>query len=346
MNEKSTPDRRPQSDDETLARLLQLAGRSEPIASDIENRVYRAVREEWLASTSQPDSSRVYTNVRREWNKSPARRSWTHRWTVPLAMAASAILALAILLQPAPPVEGRLPVGTIAKHVGTQGDPGNVGSEIYVGDRLTTGADGGMSVSLANAESLRLDEQTTLVVVGAHRFELVDGRIYADTGDFMYRNKGLVIDTPMGTVTDVGTQFSVNLADGLLDIAVREGRVDVLNEGLEFVAVAGERMRLERGQAATFEDIAAHDDYWDWVSNLAPAYDIENRSLLEFLRWATRETGLELVFESNDLRMAAMRTDLHGSVDGFAPDEAIGAVLSTTTFDYRFDSGKLVIYRD
>ena len=137
-----------------------------------------------------------------------------------------------------------------------------------------------------------------------------------------------------------------DLDAGLLDVAVREGRVDVLNDGRELVAVAGERMRIESGREATFEDIAAHDDYWEWVSMLAPAYDIENRSLLDFLRWAARETGYELVFATNGLRMSAMRTDLHGSVEGFEPTEAIGAVLSTTTFNYRFVGEKLVIYRD
>jgi len=337
---------RPDRDDEALARLLQLAGRSDPIAGDVEDRVYRAVRQEWLASTSQPDSARVYTQVRREWNKTPARRSRVWRWAVPLAMAASAILALALVLQPAPPVATVVPVGTVAKTVGLQSQRYANGAEIFPGDTLATGPGGGMSIRLSNAESLRLDQETTLVVVAANRFELAGGRVYADTGNFMFRDKGLVIDTAMGTVTDVGTQFAVDVGAGSLDVAVREGRVDVVNEGQEFVAVAGERMRLDAGQGATFEELAAHDDYWDWVSSLAPAYDLENRSLLDFLRWATRETGLELVFTSNDLRMAAMRTDLHGSVEDFDPATAIGAVRATTTFKYRFDGDKLVINRD
>jgi ferric-dicitrate binding protein FerR (iron transport regulator) len=346
MKKNMTEKDRSQRDDETMARLLKLAGRSEPISSEIEDRVYRAVRQEWVASTSKPDSTRVYTNVRREWNKTPARRSRVRRWAMPLAIAASTILAITVVLQPAPPVENPVPIGTVAKNVAPQAGRNDVGSEIFVGDRLTTGTDGGMSLRLSNAESLRLDENTTLVVMANNRFKLVEGRVYADTGNFMYRDKGLVIDTPMGVVTDVGTQFSVDLDAGLLDVAVREGRVDVLNDGRELVAVAGERMRIESGREATFEDIAAHDDYWEWVSMLAPAYDIENRSLLDFLRWAARETGYELVFETNGLRMSAMRTDLHGSVEGFEPTEAIGAVLSTTTFNYRFDGEKLVIYRD
>ena len=56
-------------DDQALARLLQLAGSSDPIADDIEKRVYAAVRKEWEASTAEPDEARVYQNVRREWNR-------------------------------------------------------------------------------------------------------------------------------------------------------------------------------------------------------------------------------------------------------------------------------------
>ena len=142
MNEKNTTNGQSDSDEETLARLLQLAGRSEPISSEIEDRVYRAVRQEWLASTSQPDSARVYTNVRREWNKTPARRSRVRRWAVPLAMAASVILAISVVLQPAaPPVENPIPVGMVAKNVATQADQNSVGTEIFIGDTHVGGSD-------------------------------------------------------------------------------------------------------------------------------------------------------------------------------------------------------------
>ena len=346
MNEITNNRARPDRDDETLARLLQLAGRSEPIASDVEDRVYRAVRREWLASTSHPDSARVYSTVRREWNRTPARRSRIRRWAMPLAMAASAVLALTIILLPEEPAMTPVAIGTVAKTIGQADSNFPTGSEVFVGDRLTTGSGGGMSVRLAGAESVRLDENTTLVIGAGNQFELVAGRVYADTGNLIRRNQGLVIETVMGTVTDVGTQFSVAVSASVLDVAVREGRVDVLSENREFVAVAGERMRVQGGQDAMFEALPPHDEYWSWVASLAPAYDIEDRSLLDFLRWASRESGLELEFEDNELRMAAMRTDLHGSIQDLEPTEAIGAVLSTTTFDYRFDGNRLLIYRD
>ena len=127
---------------------------------------------------------------------------------------------------------------------------------------------------------------------------------------------------------------------------MREGRVDVQSSGQELIAVAGERLLIAQGESAQVNVLQPYDAYWDWVAELAPVYDLENRSLLDFLRWAARETGLKLVFEDNALRMAAMRTDLHGSVNDFTPVEAVQAVMSTTTFRYRIEADKIIIYRD
>ena len=92
-------------------------------------------------------------------------------------------------------------------------------------------------------------------------------------------------------------------------------------------------------------ELAPHSTYWSWAAELAPTFDIENKSLMDFLDWASREAGMELVFASDELRMAAMRTELHGSVEGFAPIEAIESVLATTAFTYRIEQGKVVIER-
>jgi ferric-dicitrate binding protein FerR (iron transport regulator) len=237
-------------------------------------------------------------------------------------------------------------VGKIVKSTGASGDSLSVGTHVYTGMTLETGEDGGISVALQNAESLRLDAGSKLVINDGDDFTLVAGRVYVDTGDFMYRNKGVVIDTQFGVVSDVGTQFSVDISPGLLDVAVREGRVDVQSGGRELVAVAGERLLIDEDSNAKIGSLQPHDAYWGWVAELAPVYDLENRSLLEFLRWVARETGRELVFEDDELRMAAMRTDLHGSVDDITPVEAVKAVMSTTSFRYRLEVDRIVIYRD
>ncbi len=345
MNDKSGQDKNYDRDDETMARLLRLAGPRAPIPEDIESRVYDRVKTEWRASTEQPEGSAVYAEVHRHWKKQNKPRTVIRRWAMPLALAASIVLAIAVVLEPAPPVPGNITIATVARVVGEDA-PGHlppVGHPIHPGDRLSTGAGQGMSLVLSNAESLRVDEQTTLVVRARDEFQLVEGRIYADTGDFMYRDHGLVIATPLGSVTDVGTQFAVSAGDNFIDVAVREGRVDVDQDSEQFVAVAGERLTIHRDDGVNVSALDMHDPYWDWATSLAPAFEIENKSLLDFLRWAARETGRELVFETNELRMSAMRTDLHGSVSDFDPLEAVESVLATTSFKFHIEADKIVI---
>lgn len=331
-------------DEQTLARLLRLAGPSEPVSSAIEDRVYAAVRQEWEASTTRPGGERVYRSVRREWNKTRARaRPRLRRMGFGFAMAASILLAVAIFYQPEPAAPVHLPLGTIVKTLGSV--PGSLasGQTIHANDEIATGSDAGLSILLANGTSLRVDSDTRLELLTPSEMHLLAGRVYADTGDHIYRANGLRIIADEAMVTDVGTQFSVFFTDGALDVAVREGRVDVATDGQELIAVAGERMLVEQDGTVQTQQLEAHDTYWDWATGLAPAYELDNRSLLDFLRWAARETGRELVFEDNELRMAAMRTDLHGSIDDVTPSDAIAAVLATTTFRYRIDEDRIVI---
>jgi ferric-dicitrate binding protein FerR (iron transport regulator) len=346
MNDKTSQGYAADRDDETMERLLRLAGPRAPIAEDIEARVYDRVRREWQAASKLPDGARVYQLVRREWEKDTTRRRY-RRWALPAALAASVILAVVIILQPEPSRPSRTVVGTVARVVGDS--PGGafpaVGQPVHAGDVLATGAGQALSMLINNVESLRLDQNTTLTVVAKNEFRLESGRVYADTGYFMYRDGGLIIDTAMGSVTDVGTQFAVQVAAGLLDVAVREGRVDVSHGANEYVAVAGERLRLAGSGDPIVEAVEPHDPYWNWTTALAPVFDIENKSLLDFLRWAARETGRELVFEDNELRMSAMRTDLHGSVADFEPLEALESVLATTNFRYRILADRIVIER-
>ena len=178
-----------------------------------------------------------------------------------------------------------------------------------------------------------------------HAFRLVGGRVYADTGDLMYRRNNLLVHTSIATVSDIGTQFAVSIDDDDLEVAVREGRVDIRRDTATDVAVAGERMQIDASGVSNIDELLPHDAFWQWTSSLAPAFDIEGKSLLEFLRWAARETGKRLEFEDQELRMAAMRVDLHGTVVDIAPIDALRSVLATTTFDYQIDSDRILIKR-
>lgn len=331
-------------DEAAVARLLRISGARDEIPMSVESRVYAAVVEEWRNSTGEPDGSRVYDHVQHSW-KRQTMRSRLLRWILPVAVAATAALVAVLMTQP-PPISP-VSVGTVAKVVSpaTGGGALFLGEEIYTEMTIETGDGEGYSFLLARNESLRLDENSALRIDAPDGFTLLRGRVYADTGEAVYRNGALRIDTKLGAVTDIGTQFAVSLRDDLLDVAVREGRVDVRRENVMLVAMSGERLKLDQQGAATVDLMPATDDYWDWTTALAPAFEIEGKSLIEFLKWASRESGRVLFFQDSEVRMAAMRTDLHGSIEGFAPLEAIESVLATTAFRYRIENDRIVIER-
>ncbi len=98
-----------------------------------------------------------------------------------------------------------------------------------------------------------------------------------------------------------------------------------------------------RGGDVQRQAIDGADGAWAWVGEIAPAFDIENRPLPEFLRWVSRETGREIVFASPGAEQAARAVVLRGSVTGLAPAQAMAAVLATTDLGYSETAGRFVI---
>jgi ferric-dicitrate binding protein FerR (iron transport regulator) len=311
------------SDTDTVARLMSLAGPRADIESDRQSRVHDKVRQEWLRST---------------------RKKKAIRWAAPVALAASVLIVIGLNLRS--PDLALPPVGTVST-VASTATPGqalfSVGAVIHAGDIIETGDDSALSVALQGDVSLRIDTGTSIRFDRADDFTLLYGQVYADSGDRIYRDRHITIHTAGGSATDIGTQFSVSWENDRLNVAVREGRVDVTNDQGNYTAEAGDKLTIEPGNDVVVDEIAPYDASWHWASTLAPGYVLENESLMDFLKWAARETGKELVFASDELRMAAMGTKLFGSVDGFTPMEAIESVLSTTRFQYRIDQRSITI---
>lgn len=333
-------------DDDAMERLLKLSGPRDNVPEAAAERVYAAVSREWQESTRAPDEAAAYATVQRAWARSAGRRRFSTGWLMSAGLLAASIVVAALVLRTPESATAIPPAGTVAKLVGTSTLSGLAeGDAVTVGTRLATGTGEGASIALERGESLRLDEDTTLVARTGNEFRLVTGRIYVDSGDFVFNERGLVIEAAGSRVTDVGTQFVVRVEPELLDVAVREGRVDVTRADREWVAVAGERLVLSADGSADVSSVAASDGVWAWTAELAPTFITEGRSLLDLLRWVARETGRELVFDDNETRMDAMRIDLHGSVDGFSPLEALDSMITGTRLHYRIEGTRIVVER-
>ena len=305
---------------DSIAELVRLAGPRPDVPPHVQQRVRDAVHAEW---------------------RSTLKRRWTFQWGMPLALAATVILGIA--LSSRSPEIRVAPVATVALVDGGEVLASGLaaGDAVYPGDAITTG-DYGVALSANNGLVLRLDAGTQATFESGEELILATGRIYADTGQSIYGGTSITIRTNVGSATDIGTLFAVAHLDGGMSVAVREGRVDVSGSVGSYTAEAGDLLTLKQDDVL-FEKLPPYDSSWQWAEALAPSFEIEDRTLLDFLKWAARETGKELVFEDDDARIGAMGTRLHGSVSGFTPSEAIDSVLPTTRFEYRIDERRIVI---
>lgn len=323
MNNDTTNNDHDKHADDAMSTLMNLAGPRADIPAALERRVHDNVLEHWQSATRKKNMT---------------------RWMVPASLAAMIVLAISFGMRSSdvlPQV-----VGTVAFAVGSSdqaGMPLAIGDPVRAGDNLETGHESGISIALSGDVSLRIASNSSVRLDGPDDIALLYGQIYADSGERIYRDRHLTISTPDGSARDIGTQFSVGYENTQMSVAVREGRVDVLHDQSVFSAEAGDKLVLRPGADVETDRVLPSDPSWDWAAALAPEFDTRNRSLMDFLKWAARETGKTLQFSSDEVRMAAMRTKVVGSIKDVGPDEAIEAVLSTTQFDYDVDDQSITI---
>jgi hypothetical protein len=176
---------------------------------------------------------------------------------------------------------------------------------------------------------------------------LAAGQVYVDAGTAGAGSRDFVVATALGQVRHLGTQYMAGLdRGGGLAVAVREGSVAVEHAREPVIARAGESLAIGHDGRVTRGTVAAHDEHWAWTQSIVPEFAIEGRSLDEFLGWAARETGRQLVYGSAAAAREAEAIELKGSVSGLAPEAAVAAVLTTTpSLQHRFAGNQLRIER-
>lgn len=215
---------------------------------------------------------------------------------------------------------------------------------IVAGTRLRTMQNGRVALTLSGDASLRVDAATELTLTADREIELAAGTLYIDSG--AGNDAGpFHVTTPLGAVSDIGTQFEVAAFDDGLRVRVRDGavRIDGATD-MELVASAGDQISLGMDGSIGRDYVLPFDSAWAWIETLADAPEIEGRSLILFLAWVTRETGRELRFDAPATEARARTVILHGSADNLTPMRALDIMLSTTDFDYALGSdGAIVI---
>jgi hypothetical protein len=306
----------------SVARLVRLAGVRPAPNSAIEQSVRGAVERQW----------RAQTRLRRVWR---ARPTWL------TAALAALVLGLAWV---AVKRAGEALPAIVATLVGTRG-PVQVlptsanrlvrtGDELVSGTRIDTRSNGAALLSFGRVRA-RLGPQTLLELTNPQHVRLLHGRLYIDSGERIGSDRELIVTTEFGTIEHRGTQYQVEVQSGrFMYVCVREGRAEVSANGQMISVHDGEGLRVAGPSAITREAVRPYEDRWRWISEFVPEFSIDGRPLSVFLEWFARETGRRLMFVAPATRAAAERTILSGSISGLSPQQALEAVLATTSFRY------------
>lgn len=293
----------------------------------------------------------VRTAVEAEWRVTVATRRNRQRTMTWAAAAGIAVAAVAVWIARPLVGPGDGPVAAMARVVGdVQQDDGDgrwapLGptDSISAGSRLRTGADSRAALRLHDGVELRLDSGTVLAFEDGSHARLAEGAIYVDAGAGPNAAlPGFSLETPAGSVRHVGTQYEARLADGALRVGIREGRVEIGGRGGKVRGDAGEQLVLQDGRVVRSR-LAPTADEWNWVATVTPPFDVEGRSVDAFLAWVARETGRAIVYATPEAAQRARDVALRGTVEGLTPDQAVVAVLSTTSLKPSVQADRIYI---
>ena len=204
------------------------------------------------------------------------------------------------------------------------------GDSLGVDAVVVTGAEEGGFLSLvaADGRSVRLDAGGRLVLAGEHGLELLEGRVYVDheSSPSERPTRGFGVSTAVGTVTEIGTQFEVELRPGergqVLHAVVRSGRV-LLEDGSRREHVeAGEELVLEDGKLYR-RPVDPASERWAWVLASAPPLELADATTHDLLRWLARETGRLLIYESEELEREMASTAIESGRQRVSVTEAL-----------------------
>ncbi len=216
---------------------------------------------------------------------------------------------------------------------------------IVTGAEIRTANDGRLALQLAGSGSLRIDAASSVTIADTTDFWLAAGAIYIDSGDEVL-GRAFAIETPMGTVRDIGTQFEVATEPRSIRVRVRNGAVSISGSAAQadVFGSAGEQLRVAAGGNITRDAFSPYAPEWAWVESLAGTPQIEGQTLVTFLDWVANETGRELRFDTPLTETQARGVVLHGDAAALSPLEALEVVLSTTDFTYALrDDGAIEV---
>lgn len=296
---------------------------------------------------------RARQNVQLHWQQvvaaqQPARRAARLRV---FAVAAGVTIALGISLVLWNPLY-QPDVNTLAsvERVLGQATIGDIvagpGRVIGADAQISTGPGGRIALRMAGGQSLRIDQSSRVIVHSPGHVSLQSGALYIDTG--LAPDAGPIqVSTPLGSAVDIGTQFQVRLTAAAMLVGVREGQVEVAQQGQQSISVGqGFYLQLAGNGEHEKKILPREDPDWAWVDTIAPGFDIQDASLAQYLHWYASELGLSLVWADRASEVNAGQTVLSGSIAGASPEQSLEMVKLVAPFEHRLTDRELWVRVD
>ncbi|MGI9204260.1 MAG: FecR family protein [Woeseiaceae bacterium] len=306
---------------------------------------------------SPGESEAVRQHVLAEW-QSVARRRKKQRHRVSLAIAASVLMAVFVVFNSLR-INGiaDVQIASIDKSFGSVYVLGEntemlEGSDLMTvarGQTLVTDGESGVGLTWEGGASMRIDAKTRVEFVDRNMVHLHSGRVYFDSAPERLAARqstgpvvALTIRTEHGTVKHIGTQYMVRSDFKGLTVSVREGEVELGTTTGSDSATGGQQLQFPGGRGASIVNIRTYGDNWQWTEQLSPDINVEGRSIFDFLRWVSHETGLGIEFESPAVEDAVKTDTLKGLVN-VNPTDALRIWMMGVDLDWKIENGVIRI---
>ncbi len=215
-------------------------------------------------------------------------------------------------------------------------------SDLAKGVTIKTADASFLSLVLQDDSELRINENTELYFQ-ADGVELIYGQIYHDT-DFTQKAKPLKIKTTQGFIEHIGTRYLVSSLNNQVQIAVRSGEVkfssNITHENDQLIK-DNQMLNVAANKSAELSSIDSYDNLWDWTFQAQAGYELEGKSLFNFITWYAHQTGLSI--DWNGLKFKSKNVKLHGNIKNISSEQAIRTVFLSTQFNYSINDGVLQI---
>lgn len=291
---------------------------------------------------SQEASDRAFAAVEKEWESvtSAYRRRARRRWAAAAAVLVAvtgALVGLLVTVAPAP--RALLVQGDVA--IGAGSVPAVTGTALELDPAADIVSRTASRWVAADGVDVRLAQNSRVRWTRTDEIRLLEGTVYVATEG----TSPFAVDTRFGRVLDIGTRYQVRAFDDRVEVAVREGRVQITSSHGE--ALSGEVDELTAAVLAVHADGVfrftepSTAQRWAWIHEAPAGYDSDEPLIL--LRDIARDLGKQVRFRSVGVQASLASVRVDGDFSGMTPIDALQILAAATSIRWQDEDDAILV---